>query len=155
MSENDDISSLLDELNAFSVPTPNIQKAVVNEEPLNEQDLKQYFLNKTKALVDMGLGAVQDLTPSVVASSDAKEIEALSKLMASTAQALDALQKTSLIDKKADRDEKLEQIRMENRKELALLQRGSQTINNNFLVASQEDIMKRLFNTNEKTITNN
>lgn len=146
MSSEDDISNLLDELNTFSIPAPNTQKAAQDETPLKEEDLHQYFLNKTKALVETGLGAVQDLTPSVVAGSDAKEIEALSKLMASTAQALDTLQKTALIHKKADRDEKLEKIRIDGRKEVALLTQGPQHVtNNNILVASREEIMKKLF----------
>ncbi len=151
MSNSDDISNLLDELNNFVPATPNTQKAVANDEPLNSEDVQQYFLNKTKALIEAGLGAVQDLTPSVVGGSDSKEIEALSKLMASTAQALDTLQKTALIDKKADRDEKMEKIKLEGRKELAQLTNGPQRVTtNNILVASREEIMKRLFSIDEQ-----
>jgi hypothetical protein len=151
VSNSDDISNLLDELNNFVPATPNTQKAVANDEPLNSEDVQQYFLNKTKALIEAGLGAVQDLTPSVVGGSDSKEIEALSKLMASTAQALDTLQKTALIDKKADRDEKMEKIKLEGRKELAQLTNGPQRVTtNNILVASREEIMKRLFSIDEQ-----
>ena len=146
-NSDDDISSLLDELSTFAMPSPNSQKAAQDVSPLREEDLQQYFLNKTKALVEAGLGAVQDLTPSVVAGSDSREIEALSKLMTSTAQALEALQRTALIDKKADRDEKLEKIRQDGRKEVALMSQGPQHVtNNNILVASREEIMKKLFN---------
>jgi hypothetical protein len=155
VSTDDDISNLLDELSTFTPPTPNTQKAIVDETPLKEEDLRQYVLNKTKALVEAGLGAVQDLTPSVVASSDAREIDALSKLMTSTAQALDALQKSALIDKKADRDEQLEKIKHESRKEVAMLTRGPQNVtNNNILVASREEIMKKLFGSNEQETLN-
>lgn len=154
-NSDDDISDLLDELNNFSVPAPNTQRATQETAPLAEEDLQQYFLNKTKALVEVGLGAVQDLTPSVVASSDSKEIEALSKLMASTAQALDTLQKTSLINKKADRDEKLEALRIAGRKEMAALTQGSRGVtNNNILVASQEEIMKKLFGKEQGEVLN-
>lgn len=143
---DDDISSLLDELGSFTPPAPNTQKAAQDTTPLKDEDVQQYFLNKTKALVEAGLGAVQDLTPSVVAGSDSREIEALSKLMTSTAQALEALQRTALIDKKADRDEKLEKLRQDGRKEVAMLTQGPQHItNNNILVASREEIMKKLF----------
>ena len=152
---DDDISSLLDELSSFSMPAANTQKAAQDTAPLNPEDLQQYFLNKTKALVEAGLGAVQDLTPSVVSGSDSREIEALSKLMTSTAQALEALQRTALIDKKADRDEKLEKIRQDGRKEVAALTQGPQKItNNNILVASREEIMKKLFNDNSQDILN-
>ena len=143
---DDDISSLLDELSSFSMPAANTQKAVKDTTPLKPEDLQQYFLDKTKALVEAGLGAVQDLTPSVVGGSDSREIEALSKLMTSTAQALEALQRTALIDKKADRDEKLEKIRQDGRKEVALMNQGPQHVtNNNILIASREEIMKKLF----------
>mgnify|MGYP006291050411 CR=1 FL=1 len=145
-NSDDDISSLLDELSSFHMPAPNTQRATQDETPLREEDVQQYFLNKTKALVEAGLGAVQDLTPGVVAGSDSREIEALSKLMASTAQALETLQKTALIDKKADRDEKLETLRLQGRKEIAQLTHGPQQVtNNNILVASREEIMKKLF----------
>jgi hypothetical protein len=145
-SDDNDISMLIDELNNFSLPAANTQKAVQEEAPLKEEDLQQYFLNKTKTLIEAGLGAVQDLTPGIVAGSDSKEIEALSKLMASTAQALDTLQKTALIDKKANRDESLERVRIAGRKEVAQLTQGPQSVtNNNILVASREEIMKKLF----------
>ncbi len=150
---DDDISNLLDELNNFSPPAPNTQKAAQDTTPLKDEDVQQYFLNKTKALVEAGLGAVQDLTPSVVAGSDSREIEALSKLMASTAQALETLQKTALIDKKADRDEKLEKLRVQGRKEVAMLTQGPQHVtNNNILVASREEIMKKLFGENKQDV---
>lgn len=153
MSNSDDISTLLDELNNFTPAAPNTQKAMVDQEPLKNEDVQQYFLNKTKALIEAGLGAVQDLTPSVVGGSDSKEIEALSKLMASTAQALDTLQRTALIDKKADRDERLEKIKLEGKKEISLLTKGpNQVTNNNILIASREEIMKKLFSTTENVI---
>ena len=153
MSNTDDITTLLDELSNFTPAIPNTQKALVNEEPLKNEDVQQYFLNKTKALIEAGLGAVQDLTPSVVGGSDSREIEALSKLMASTAQALDTLQKTALIDKKADRDERLEKIKLEGKKEIATLAKGPQQItNNNILIASREEIMKKLFASTEDII---
>lgn len=144
--DNGDISSLIDELSSFSLPAPNTQRAAQDESPLHPEDLQQYFLNKTKALVEAGIGAVQDLTPGIVAGSDAREIEALSKLMTSASQALEALQKTALIDKKADRDEQLEHIKIQGRKEVAQLTQGPQHVtNNNILVASREEIMKKLF----------
>ncbi len=152
-SDNDDINMLIDELNTFSLPSANAKKAVQEEVPLKEEDLQQYFLNKTKSLIEAGLGAVQDLTPGIVAGSDSKEIEALSKLMASTAQALDTLQKTALIDKKANRDESLERIRLEGKKEIAQLRQGPQSItNNNILVASREEIMKKLFSKEKEEV---
>lgn len=152
-NQDDDISSLLTELTSFNIPAPNTTNALKDDSPLKEEDLEQYVLNKTKALIEAGLGAVQDLTPSVVAGSDSREIDALSKLMASTAQSIEALQKIALINKKAERDEKLEKIKLEGKKEVAKLQQGPQHVTNaNILVASREEIMKKLFGSSAKEI---
>ena len=144
---NDDIQTLLDELSSFEMPSPNTKKALEQETVLNKEDVEQYILNKSKAVIEASVGAVQDLTASTVGGGDAKDVEALSKLVASTAQMIDALNKTTLIDKKADRDEKLEKIKLEGRKELAQLQQNPRQItNNNVLIASREEIMKKLNN---------
>ena len=141
----DDIQTLLDELSSFEMPAPNTKKAFETDPVLNKEDTEQYFLNKTKAIIEASVGAVQDLTQATTSSGDSRDVEALAKLIASTAQMLDALNKTNLIDKKADRDEQLERIRIEGRKEVAQLnQTPKQVTNNNILVASREEIMKKL-----------
>lgn len=152
---DDDIQTLLDELSSFEMPTPNTKQAVNIDPVLNKEDTEQYFLNKTKAVIEASVGAVQDLTQATVQSGDAKDVDALAKLIASTAQMLDTLNKTSLIDKKADRDEQLEMIRIEGRKQIAQLNQGPKHItNNNVLVASREDIMKKLIDTPKAEILN-
>ena len=154
MNSNDDISSLLDELSSFDIPTPHTQRAATDNSPLEEKDLQQYVLNKTKALVETTLGAVQDLTPGIVAGSDAKEIEALSKLIASAAQSIDALQRSALIDKKADRDEKLERMRIEAKKEIVALQGPQQNFNNSqVVIASREEVIAALLKNKEEILT--
>jgi hypothetical protein len=141
----DDIQTLLDELSSFHMPSSNTQKAVEADPILNKEETEQYFLNKTKAVIEASVGAVQDLTQATVHGGDAKDVEALSKLVAATAQMLDTLNKTNLVDKKADRDEQLERIRIEGRKEVAQLGQGPKHItNNNVLVATREEIMKKL-----------
>ena len=141
----DDIQTLLDELSSFEMPAPNTHKALEADPVLNKEDTEQYFLNKTKAIIEASVGAVQDLTQATTSSGDARDVDALAKLIASTAQMLDALNKTNLIDKKADRDEQLERIRIEGRKEVAALNQGPKhTINNNVMITSREEIMKQL-----------
>jgi len=151
----DDIQTLLDELSSFQMPSKNTEKAKEVDPVLNKEDIEQYFLNKTKAVIEASVGAVQDLTQATVQGGDAKDVEALSKLVASTAQMLDTLNKSSLVDKKADRDEQLERIRIEGRKEVAQLNQGPKQItNNNVLVATREEIMKNLLSTNHQEIIN-
>lgn len=152
---DDDIQTLLDELSSFQMPSKNTEKAKEVDPVLNKEDIEQYFLNKTKAVIEASVGAVQDLTQATVQGGDAKDVEALSKLVASTAQMLDTLNKSTLVDKKADRDEQLERIRIEGRKEVAQLNQGPKQItNNNVLVATREEIMKKLLSTNDEEIIN-
>jgi hypothetical protein len=152
---DDDIQTLLDELSSFQMPSKNTERAREADPILNKEDIEQYFLNKTKAVIEASVGAVQDLTQSTVQGGDAKDVEALSKLVASTAQMLDTLNKSALVDKKADRDEQLERIRIEGRKEMAQLTQGPKHVtNNNVLVATREEIMKKLSLNTEKEIIN-
>lgn len=152
---DDDIQTLLDELSSFQMPSKNTERAREVDPVLNKEDIEQYFLNKTKAVIEASVGAVQDLTQATVQGGDAKDVEALSKLVASTAQMLDTLNKSTLVDKKADRDEQLEKIRIEGRKEVAqLTQTPKHVTNNNVLVATREDIMKKLSLNTEKEIAN-
>jgi hypothetical protein len=150
----DDIQTLLDELSSFEMPAPNTKHATQNKEhELKPEDVQQYFLNKTKAVIEASVGAVQDLTAATVSGGDSRDVDSLAKLVASTAQMLDSLNKTTLIDKKADRDEQLEKIRIEGRKEVTLLNQGPKQItNNNILVASREEIMKKLFSAEKQEI---
>ncbi len=154
MNNEQDISTLLDELSSFEMPLKTKTLSKDESQTLSEQDAKQFFLDKSKAIIEAGVNAVQDLTHTIVQGQDAREIEALSKLMAATAQTLDTLNRGTLIDKKADRDEQLEIIKLEGKKQLAQLKGAAkqQITNNNVLVASREEIMKKLFGNSSEVI---
>ena len=152
-NDEDDINLLLNELSDFELETKT--KEVVKEQtPLDEKDVHKYFLDKTRALIETTLATVQDIAPAVASGGDAREMDGLAKLMTAAAQALDTLQKSTLINKKADRDEQLEHLRLKGKKELAELTKGPQHVtNNNILVASREEIMKKLFSPNTEILT--
>lgn len=146
---DDNFDTLLNELSSFEIPATQASLTPTTKK-LEEVDVTQYVLDKSKAIIDAGVGAVQDMTPYIVQGQDAREIEALSKLVAATAQAIDTLNKKALIDKKAEKDEQLERVRIEGRKEIAQLQAGAKNVtNNNILIASREEIMKKLFSENK------
>jgi hypothetical protein len=143
---DNDFNSLIDELSSFEFPTQS-SSTKKEETVLDEQEASQYFLNKSKAIIEAGVNAVQDMAPYVAQTQDPKEISALAELMTATTQALDSLNKGALINKKADRDEKLEKIKIEGRKELMDFSDKKQNITNNVnvVVASREEIVKKLF----------
>jgi hypothetical protein len=149
---DNDLDTLIDALSSFEFPTQSQQHK--DETVLKEEDTAQYFLNRSKAIIEAGVNAVQDMTPYVVQGQNPKEISALAELMAATTQALDSLNKTTLINKKADRDEQLEHVRIQGRKEVAQLASKDNNVTNNLnvLVASREEIMSKLFGKSSKEL---
>lgn len=151
---NDNFDTLLSELSSFEIPATQTTPSVSEERVLKEDDVDQYVLNKSKAIIDAGVSAVQDMTPYIVQGQDAREIDALSKLVAATAQAIDTLNKKSLINQKAAKDEQLEKIKIEGRKEVVQLQHSTPKnyTTNNVLIASREEIMKQISNSNSEVL---
>jgi hypothetical protein len=153
MDENN-LSVLLDELSSFKFPSQN-EKASTTSSPvaLQDQDVNQYFLNKSKAVIEAGVNAIQDLSPYVTQGQNPDEIAALAELMSATTKALDTLNKGNLIDKKAVKDEKLKRIDIQGKKELLELQPSKNVTNNtNVLIASREEIMQKLFSKKAEVI---
>lgn len=150
---DEDLNTLIDELSSFKLPVQTTKEDSI----LDEEDSEQYFLNKSKALIEAGIGAVQDMTPYVVQSQDPKEIAALAELMSATSQALDTLNRGNLINKKAKHDEKLEHVKIEGRKEIAQISHKEKSVTNNLnvLVASREEIMAKLFGKETQELTLN
>lgn len=139
---NDDLNTLFDELSSLSLPKQEPKPPMT----LKDEEVNQYVLDKSKSLIETGLNAVQDLASYVTQGQNPDEIAALAELMNATSKAIEALNRANLIDRKADRDEKLKKIDIEGRKELATLTGPKQVTNNmNVLVASREEIMRKLF----------
>lgn len=145
MNQDDELSTLLDGLSTFSIPK------TVSEIPsrlkLEDKDINEYVLSKSKALIDAGVDAVQDLKDIVVSAQNPDEIESLASLLNATTKAIEVLNKVNLIDRKANKDRELKIMEIEARKELAQFKPGSLTTNNtNVLIATREEIMKNLIN---------
>jgi predicted amidohydrolase YtcJ len=143
--DESNFNTLLDGLSSFEFPSEskNLSKA---HPSLKDEDVNQYVLDKSKALIEAGVTAVQDMTPYVVQGQNPDEVAALAELMSATTKALETLNKTNLIDRKAKKDEQLKKLDIQGKKELAQLQPGNKTTNNmNVLVASREEIFKKLF----------
>lgn len=152
--DESNLSTLLDELSSFKFPTQSEKDASSTRSfSLHEEDVNQYFLNKSKAVIEAGINAIQDLSPYVTQGQNPDEIAALAELMSATTKALDTLNKGNLIDKKAVKDEKLKRIDIQGKKELLELQPSKNvTHNTNVLIASREEIMQKLFSKKAEVI---
>ncbi len=148
------LNTLLDGLSSFEFPKE--EKSIVNStsnRKLDQHEVNQFVIDKTKQLIETGVDAVQDMMSLVQQGQNPDEIAALAELMNATTKAIEAMNKSNLIDKKADRDEKLRKMEIEAKKELVQLKPGN-TINNNtnVLVASREEIMKKLIEVKDSKV---
>jgi hypothetical protein len=143
---SDDINILFDELSSFNISSQIKKDTPLPVQSLKDEEVNQYVLDKSKAIIEAGVLAVQDMSSYVVNGQNPDEITALAELMNATSRAIETLNKSNLIDRKANRDEKIKKMEIEARKELAQLQPANNVTNNmNVLVASREEIMKKLF----------
>jgi hypothetical protein len=152
MSTN--LDTLLNELSSFNVTAP-----VVHREPepdLTEDKVTDFVVKSAGALVSAGLDSVNDLRELVVQGQNPDEIAALASLISSTAGAIEALNKLTLLKKKNEASKELKQMEIEGKKQIASIAgpAGGNTITNNtqVLVASREDIIKQMLQEPEKVI---
>jgi hypothetical protein len=151
-SENFD--SLLNELSSFSFPVPSItdNKQHKQSVEITEENINDYIFKKTGSLIDAGLGAVEDLKDFIVQGQNPDEIAALSELISSTTKAIEALNRINLLNKKAKTDKELKTLELQNKKEIAGMLPGNNITNNtNVLIASREEIIKQLIDTDIDT----
>jgi hypothetical protein len=141
------IDTLLDELSSFQFTAPqsqaNIKPSIKNN--LQEEDVNDYIIKRTSTLIDTGLEAVEDIKDFIVQGQNPDEIAALSELISSTTKAIEALNRINLLNKKAKTDKELKELDIKGKKEIANSLPGNNITNNtNVLVASREEIFKKL-----------
>ena len=146
-----ELETLLNELSSFDIPAQNRQ---IQEQPkqatVTDENLNEYLLKKASTLVDLSLGAVEELKPYVMQGTDPDEIAALAEVINASSKAMETLNKLLMQKKKFENDVKLKQIDFEFKKELAVIEPSkAHTINNNVYIASREEIFKKFINTDQ------
>lgn len=146
--DDNEVTTLIDELSGFKYETKTAARG--ESAPIADDDVHQYVLNQSKRLIETGIAAVEDTAQFATQSLDPDQIAALADLMTATTKAIDTLNKKNLIDKKAEKDKQLKTLEIEGKKEIAQLQSKAPGITNNMnvLVASREEIFKKLFERN-------
>ena len=152
---SDNLDTLLDELSSYKFPT-HIDNQQEQDVEINEEDIKSYVLKQSKALIDVGVGTVKDMSGYVTQSQNPDDAAALAEVMSATSKLLDSLNKSVLLDKKAEKDKEITQMQIDAKKEIAKL-KGANTITNNtnVLIASRDEIMKKLFGSEEQPVIEN
>lgn len=149
---SDDLNTLLDELSSFQLPANNSRPIRTEQgSDLTDENINEFILKKASKLINSGLGAVEDLKDFIVQGQNPDEIAALSELISSTTKALEALNRINLQNKKAKTDRELKEIDIAGRKAVAgMLPNNNVTNNTNVLIASREEIIKQLLETEKE-----
>jgi len=148
---SDDLNTLLDELSSFKMPVKTQTITQTNEtKEITDDNINEFILQKASKLINTGLGAVDELKDFIVQGQNPDEIAALSELISSTTKALEALNRINLQNKKAKTDKELKMLDVESRKSIANMLPGNTITNNtNVLIASREEIFKKLLETEQ------
>jgi hypothetical protein len=152
MSEQNEITTLLDELSSFEYTAPVTTKTHKHH-TLTEDNITDFVIKSSEELINAGLESVTDLREYVVQGQNPDEIEALAGLISSTTNAIEALNKMVLLKKKNEAAKELKILELENRKEVAaLLPQNNIITNTNVVVASRDEIIKKLISGENKTL---
>jgi len=120
----------------------------VSSEPVKEEDLGDYVIKKTTALVDHTMSAFKDIKEMAVATNDPDTILALSNLINSVTGSLETLNKIHIQNKKAQTSKEIAHINAEARKKQAENQPAQTNV---LAVGTREEVIRLLNQAAKKT----
>lgn len=140
-----DLDALLDELKNSStlVVTPSTKEVNIDDENINE-----YILKKSTALIEGGLDTINVLKEVVMAGHlEAEEVSSYAELYKAVTGAIDALNKINIQNKKNKNQKEIKQMEIESKNKLP-----GKVTNNNILIATREEIFKKFLEDNKKAV---
>lgn len=148
----DDLNDLVSELKnsksltGLMVPSQAHDTATKSEE-INDSNIDDFIFRKSSTLIQQGVDTIEAIKGTVLSGADAETIEAYSKLMSSTAGAIEILNKINIQKRKEKASKELKQMDLDASNKILDKYDGTPKIGhqtNNIIVASREEIMKAL-----------
>jgi hypothetical protein len=132
-------------INQLKNNTALMKPSYTNIPTLQKEEAEAFLIKNAGELIVESLGLVKDLRQTSFAAKDPEEIEAVGKLIAATASALEALNKLVIQDKKSKGAKELKQMeidsKIDSRDKTLLTGISGDTL---FLRGTREDIFKQL-----------
>ena len=126
--------------------TKNIKEAAQSEEfKLNPEDLEQFIIDKTGALVNSSIDMVNTVKQYVEAAPNPEDVESLASLLKAATGSIDTLSKVFIQNKKTNTSIEMKKMDIDSKKQL--LDQDHQ----NKLLLSREDVLDELLS-NAKVI---
>lgn len=136
--QDPEINSLVEQLKNTASQLRAPEKSDVAE--LKPEQAEGFVVQKASELVTQALELVRDLKADTRASGDAEGIEALAKLIAASASALEALNKVVVADKKIRGQKDIKKMEIEAKSE----QNAPAPNGGQFIQGTREEIFKML-----------
>lgn len=119
--------------------TKNIKEAAQSEEfKLNPEDLEQFIIDKTGALVNSSIDMVNTVKQYVEAAPNPEDVESLASLLKAATGSIDTLSKVFIQNKKTNTSIEMKKMDIDSKKQL--LDQDHQ----NKLLLSREDVLDEL-----------
>ena len=136
--ENIDIKSTVDELLGQLQQPPVVPKPQPNEINLEGENLEKFLLQHSGRLVKGSVEFVEDLQNYIAGAPEAADVEALSKLVASSAAAIESLNKILINNKMTASKILLKNMDIESKKKLQEIDLQGK------LLMNREELLKKL-----------
>lgn len=134
--DNNSINDLLSQLQASTDVQDN--KATKEEFSLTKEKLEEFLLNNSGKLIKGSLDYIEDIGQYVTAAPDSRDVEALAKLVSSSAAAIETLNKIHIANQRNESALKIKELDIESKKAL----QNSQ--NENKLIMNREELLSQL-----------
>lgn len=138
MDEDVDIvvDDLLSQLKGASVARKELEKDEFN---LDKEELEKFLLNYSGKLIKGTVDYVEEVKQFITSAPDAKDVDALSKLVGASASAIESLNKILLQDKANEAKIQVKQMDIDSKKELQ--DKNNERIG---LTINREELLKQL-----------
>ena len=111
---------------------------------LNKEDLEQFLLNKSGKLIKNSLDYIQEIGNYITSAPDSKDIEALAKLIGTSASAVESLNKIHINDEKNKTAKNIKEMDIESKKQL-------QQSDHAVLLLNREELLNKLLDNAKET----
>ena len=138
MNEDVDIvvDDLLSQLKGASVARKELEKDEFN---LDKEELEKFLLNYSGKLIKGTVDYVEEVKQFITSAPDAKDVDALSKLVGASASAIESLNKILLQNKANEAKIQVKQMDIESKRELQ--DKSNERIG---LTINREELLKQL-----------
>ena len=139
MANEDNIDDVVNQLvDQLQSNTKVVNKVVKAEPSVTKDNLEEFLINSSSQLIKNSIEFVDDLKSYISSAPESKDVEAMAALVASSASAIESLNKILISNKNIDIKIKLKTMDIENKQQMQHLDMQGK------LLMNREELLKKL-----------